>query len=61
MRATGGSAAFAALCFFYLAVFGQWESAMVTLSSILIAVPIGVTGGLLLGILAYRATMVRAW
>ncbi len=45
---------FVAACFLYLAIFGQWESAMVTLSSILIAVPIGVAGGLLLGILAYR-------
>ncbi len=47
-------AAFVGLCFLYLAVFGQWESAMVTLASILIAVPLGVTGGLLLGIAAYR-------
>ncbi len=39
--------------FLYLAVFGQWESAMVTLASILIAVPIGVVGGLALGILAF--------
>ncbi len=45
---------FVAACFLYLAIFGQWESAMVTLSSILIAVPIGVAGGLLLGVLAYR-------
>ncbi|MEN8194945.1 MAG: ABC transporter permease subunit [Pseudomonadota bacterium] len=42
-------------CFLYLAVFGQWDSAMITLSSILVAVPIGVAGGLLLGILAYRS------
>ena len=42
------------LAFLYLAVFGQWESAMVTLSSVIIAVPIGVIGGLLLGIQAYR-------
>lgn len=41
-------------CFLYLAIFGQWESAMVTLASVLIAVPIGSVGGLLLGILAYR-------
>jgi glycine betaine/proline transport system permease protein len=41
-------------CFFFLALFGQWGSAMVTLASILIAVPIGVMGGLLLGILGYR-------
>ncbi len=41
-------------CFLYLAVFGQWDSAMVTLASVFIAVPIGVTGGLFLGIWAYR-------
>ncbi|MCZ4352518.1 ABC transporter permease subunit [Roseovarius aestuarii] len=41
-------------CFLYLAVFGQWESAMITLASILIAVPIGVVGGGFLGIAAYR-------
>jgi len=40
--------------FLYLAVFGQWDSAMITLASILIAVPFGVIGGLLLGIAAYR-------
>ncbi|MGF1593031.1 MAG: ABC transporter permease [Kiloniellaceae bacterium] len=49
-----GLAVFVGLCFLYLAVFGQWESAMVTLASILIAVPLGVAGGLLLGIAAYR-------
>ena len=47
-------AAFVGGCFAYLALFGQWQSAMITLSSILIAVPLGVLGGLLLGILAYR-------
>ena len=41
-------------CFLYLAIFGQWESAMITLSSVLISVPIGVVGGLLLGIAAYK-------
>ncbi|WP_282605183.1 proline/glycine betaine ABC transporter permease [Pelagibius sp. Alg239-R121] len=41
-------------CFLYLAIFGQWDSAMVTLASVLISVPIGVAGGLLLGIGAYR-------
>src|SRR3546814_8596859 len=45
---------FVGLCFLYLAVFGQWDSAMVTLASILIAVPLGVGGGLLLGIAGYR-------
>jgi len=47
-------AVFVGLCFLYLAVFGQWASAMVTLASIVIAVPLGVAGGLLLGIAAYR-------
>jgi glycine betaine/proline transport system permease protein len=41
-------------CFGFLAVFGQWNSAMVTLASIIVAVPLGVAGGLLLGIAAYR-------
>ena len=45
------------ICFFYLAVFNQWESAMVTLASVIIAVPMGVVGGLALGILAYRSPM----
>jgi len=49
-----GLAAFVGVCFVYLAVFGQWESAMVTLASIMIAVPLGVMGGLLIGIAAYR-------
>ena len=49
-----GLAVFVGLCFLYLAVFGQWDSAMVTLASIVIAVPLGVAGGLLLGIAGYR-------
>ena len=47
-------AALMGLSFGYLAVFGQWESAMITLSSVMVAVPIGVAGGLFLGIAAYR-------
>lgn len=43
-----------AACFLFIAVFGQWTSAMVTLSSILVAVPIGVMGGLFLGLAGYR-------
>ena len=43
-----------ALCFGFLAVFGQWNSAMITLASILVAVPLGVVLGLLLGLAAYR-------
>ena len=42
-------------CFCYLVIFGQWDSAMLTLSSIAIAAPIGVAGGLLLGIAGYRS------
>ncbi|WP_435136100.1 ABC transporter permease [Pseudopelagicola sp. nBUS_19] len=52
-------AALTCICFLYLAVFGQWDSAMVTLASVLVAVPIGAVGGLVLGILAYRAVWVE--
>ena len=48
-----------AVCLGFVAVFGQWDSAMVTLASILVAVPLGVAGGLLLGILAYRSAWVE--
>ena len=47
-------------CFSYLVVFGQWNSAMVTLSSIIIAVPIGVVGGVGLGIVGHRSPRFRA-
>ncbi len=43
----------------YLAVFGQWDSAMVTLASIVIAVPLGVAGGLVLGIAGWRWPLVE--
>ena len=46
-----------AACFVFIAVFGQWQSAMVTLASILVAVPLGVAGGLMLGILAWRSAI----
>ncbi|WP_272006167.1 ABC transporter permease [Roseovarius sp. ZX-A-9] len=46
-------------CFLYLAMFGQWDSAMVTLASVVIAVPIGVIGGLALGILSFRIPWVE--
>lgn len=42
------------LCVAYLAVFGNWESAAITLSSIAVAVPIGIVFGALIGILGYR-------
>jgi glycine betaine/proline transport system permease protein len=47
-------AVFVSACFLYLAVFGQWQSAMVTLASILVAVPLGAAGGLALGLAGYR-------
>ena len=50
-----GLAALAGGAFLYLAVFGQWDSAMVTLSSIIIAVPFGVATGLLVGIVGFRS------
>jgi glycine betaine/proline transport system permease protein len=43
-----------AICFGYLALFGQWNSAMLTLALILVCVPLGVVSGLLVGILGYR-------
>ncbi|HHI82329.1 MAG TPA: ABC transporter permease subunit, partial [Rhizobiales bacterium] len=46
--------ALAAGCFAYLAIFGQWDSAMVTLASIIIAVPLGIAGGLVTGLAAHR-------
>lgn len=54
-----GLAALVGACFLYLAVFGQWDSAMITLASVLVAVPIGAAGGLMLGILAYRTAWVE--
>ncbi|MBK8085183.1 MAG: ABC transporter permease subunit [Devosia sp.] len=43
----------------FIALFGQWTAAMVTLASIVIAVPLGVILGLLLGVLSYRAPLVE--
>jgi glycine betaine/proline transport system permease protein len=48
-----------AACFAFLAVFGQWDNAMITLASIVIAVPLGVAGGLLLGIAGHRWRVVE--
>ncbi|MGI9400687.1 MAG: ABC transporter permease [Rhizobiaceae bacterium] len=47
-------AALVTACMVFILVFGQWNSSLITLSSILVAVPMGVVGGLLLGIAAYR-------
>ena len=54
-----GLAALAAGAFLYLAAFGQWDSAMVTLSSIAIAVPLGAGAGLLLGIAGFRSARIE--
>src|SRR5690606_14342301 len=42
------------LCLGYLALFGRWPGSMVTLSSIVVAVPIAAFLGLLLGLWAFR-------
>ena len=54
-----GLALLAGGCFLYLALFGQWASAMVTLASIVIAVPFGCALGLLLGIRGFRSARVE--
>jgi glycine betaine/proline transport system permease protein len=43
----------------FIAFFGQWTSAMVTLASIVIAVPLGAALGLLLGVLGYRVPVIE--
>lgn len=42
-------------CFLYIALFGQWSSAMLTLGLIAIAVPFCIVTGLLVGIWAWRS------
>ena len=49
------------LCFLYLSLFGQWESAMLTLALVLIALPLGVLIGLGIGIWGYRQPRVNRW
>jgi glycine betaine/proline transport system permease protein len=49
------------LCFLYIALFGQWDSAMLTLALVIICVPFGVALGLIFGILAYRSKTLDAW
>ncbi len=49
------------LCFLYLALFGQWDSAMLTLALVLIALPLGVVIGLTIGIWGYRQPGVNRW
>ncbi|MEP3329852.1 ABC transporter permease subunit [Sedimentitalea sp.] len=45
-------------CFGFIVVFGQWTSAMITMASILIAVPLGISLGLFLGLAGYRWRLV---
>lgn len=56
-RLLGGGriALIACICFSYIALFGQWDSAMLTLASIAICVPFAVLLGLGFGILAYHS------
>lgn len=55
-RAAGGwkLGALVGGCFLYIALFGQWTSAMLTLGLISIAVPFCILTGLLVGIWAWR-------
>ena len=53
-------AALAGFATVYIAVFGQWEPAMETLSLVLIAAPISFALGLLLGVLAFKSSRVEA-
>lgn len=52
-------ALFAGLAFVYIAVFGQWEPSMQTLSFVLIAAPIAVMLGLMFGVWAHRSKTVE--
>jgi glycine betaine/proline transport system permease protein len=51
-------AALAGACMSFVVLFGQWDNAMITLASILIAVPLGTVGGLALGIAGHRSRVV---
>ncbi|WP_374651672.1 ABC transporter permease [Dongia sp.] len=48
-------------CFLYIALFGQWDGAMLTLASVIICVPIAVVLGLGFGILAFRHKRLATW
>ena len=53
-------ALFVGLAFTYIAVFGQWEPSMQTLSFVLIAAPVAVGFGLFLGVWAYKSKVVES-
>jgi glycine betaine/proline transport system permease protein len=50
---------FTALAFLYAAVIGLWDSAMMTLALVVVAVAYGVGAGLVVGTLAYRSERLR--
>ena len=52
-------ALFVGLTFVYIAIFGQWEPSMQTLSFVLIAAPVSVLLGLALGIWAFKSKTVE--
>ncbi len=52
-------ALFVLFAFIYIAVFGQWEPSMKTLSFVLIAAPMAVLLGLFLGVWAYKSKTVE--
>ena len=59
--ALGGArlALFVTLAFVYIALFGQWEPSMKTLSFVLIAAPMAGILGLFLGVWAYKSKVVE--
>lgn len=48
-------------CFLYIAVIGKWDSAMLSLASVALCVPIGIACGLLFGILSFRFKQLDMW
>jgi len=54
-----GLALFTGFTFVYIAVFGQWEPSMQTLSFVLIAAPTAIIIGLVLGVWGYRSKTVE--
>lgn len=54
-----GLALFTGFAFGYIAVFGQWEPSMQTLSFVLIAAPLAILIGLVLGVWGYKSKTVE--
>lgn len=55
-----GLAVFAGVATIYIAIFGQWEPSMQTLSFVLITAPIAALLGLALGVWSYKSSIVEA-